>query len=206
MSFETDSWPYVPARLQVKWDKKRPVRVIVMHDMEAPEKDKTAENVARYFQSAAAGGSAHICVDSDSIVQCVLDNNQAAGANGVNKDGIHVELAGYAEQTEAEWLDAYGLLMLERAAHAVAQYCMKYDIPAIQLTNEELVSGKKGIIGHYQASAVYKPNKGHNDPGNGFPWKFFLERVQVQVNVYRNLAAAKDAEELIFTQTGLPKD
>ena len=135
-------------------------------------------------------------------MQCVLDNNQAAGANGVNKDGIHVELAGYAKQTEAEWLDTYGLLMLERAAHAVAQYCMKHDIPVIQLTNEELAASKKGIIGHYQASAVYKPNKGHNDPGKGFPWKLFIERVQVQVNVYRERQAAKGAEELTFN----PKD
>lgn len=189
MAFETDSWPYVPARLQIVWDRKRPVRVIVIHDMEAPEKDKTAENVARYFQSPQAGGSAHICVDSDSIVQCVRDNNQAAGANGVNKDGIHIELAGYAKQTEAEWLDTYGLLLLERAAQAVAQYCLKYAIPPVHLTNEELAAGQKGIIGHYQASAVYKPNKGHDDPGKGFPWAFFMVRVKVQVAIYQDLAA-----------------
>lgn len=191
MSFETDSWPYVPARLQVRWDKPRPVRVIVIHDMEAAEKDKTAENVARYFQSQQAGGSAHLCVDSDSIVQCVYDNNQAAGANGVNKDGIHIELAGYAKQTEAEWLDTYGLLLLERAADATAQYCLKYGIPPIQLTNEELAAGGRGIIGHYQASAVYKPNKGHNDPGKGFPWKFFLERTAINMKRHREQVEAK---------------
>lgn len=183
-SFETDNWPFVPARWQKAIIGKRPVRVVVIHDMEAPEKEKTAENVAAYFKSGTVKASAHVCIDSDSIVQCVRDNNVAFAAPGVNKDGIHLELAGYSKQTEADWLDVYGLLLLERAADAAAQYCLKYTLPALHLTNEQLASGARGIIGHYQATAVYPPNAGHEDPGKGFPWKFFIERVNVQIDRY----------------------
>jgi len=122
--------------------------------------------------------SAHLCVDSDSIVQCVFDNNIAAAAPGVNGDGIHIEQAGYAKQTKAEWMDPYGILMINLSANAAAQYCLKYNVPVKHLSNTELKAGEKGIIGHAQATATYKPNAGHTDPGTGFPWEYFMERVK----------------------------
>lgn len=179
-SFETDKWPYVPARRQTKVEGKRTIRGICIHDMEAPEKEKTAENVAKYFQSPQAGGSAHICIDSDSVVQCVWDNNVAHAAPGANHDMLHIELAGYAKQTRDEWLDSYSVAMLTLAADVTAQYCLKYDIPVKHLSNEELRNGDKGIVGHYQVTAVYKRST-HTDPGKNFPWDFFLERVSGRV-------------------------
>ncbi len=155
-----------------------------MHSMEFPEKGDTAENVAWFFQNPKdkkgnpVQVSAHLCVDNDSIVQCVMDNNVAFAAPGVNHDGIHIEQAGFARQTRAEWLDPFGILMLNLSANAAAQYCLKYNIPVKHLTNVELKAGEKGIIGHVQATAVFKPNKGHTDPGTGFPWDHFMERVQ----------------------------
>lgn len=187
MSFETDNWVYIPAKFQRKVTGKRKVRLIVMHDMEAPEKATTAEAVARYFKRGEAKASAHLCIDSDSIVQCVKDNDVAFAAPGVNRDGIHLEMAGYSKQTEADWLDTYGLLMLENAADAAAQYSLKYDVPPVHLTNGELKAGNKGFIGHYQASAIYKPNAGHDDPGKGFPWNFFMGRVIVNIGKLKAL-------------------
>lgn len=189
MPFETDNWPYVPARRQSKVGGKRVIRGICIHDMEAPEKEKTAENVAKYFQSPQAGGSAHICIDSDSVVQCVWDNNIAHAAPGANHDMIHIELAGYAKQTREEWLDAYSVAMLTLAADVTAQYCLKYDIPVKHLSNEELKNGEKGIVGHYQVTAVYKKST-HTDPGKNFPWDFFVERVLGRLNA--RAAATKD--------------
>lgn len=182
MSFETDFWPYVPAKWQNRIDGKRKVRLVVMHSMEAPEKGNTAESVAHYFQTTDRPASAHICIDSDSTIQCVHDNDVAYAAPGVNRDGIHIEMAGFAKQTRAEWLDTYGLLMLERAADAAAQYCLKYDLPCVKLTSAELKDGKKGLIGHRDATAVYKPNAGHQDPGESFPWDWFVDRVIVNFN------------------------
>lgn len=182
--FETDHFPVVKAKFFKEIPGRRNVRLVVMHSMEAAEKGNTAENVARFFQNPrdAKGrpvrASAHLCVDSDSIVQCVMDNNVAFAAPGVNNDGIHIEQAGFAAQTRGQWLDPFGILMLNLAANVAAQYCLKYNIPVKHLSNAELKAGEKGIIGHVQATAVFKPNNGHTDPGKDYPWDHFLERVK----------------------------
>lgn len=181
MSFETSKWKYVPANTQKQWTEgKRPIRLIVIHTVESPETAKTAENVASYFAQKTTRASSHLVIDADSIIQSVLDNNIAAAAPGANTDGLHLELAGYAKQTEAEWLDPYGVLLLGQAADAAAQYCLKYDIPPVHLTDNELRTGLKGVVGHAQVTAVYKRST-HTDPGKSFPWQFFIERVQARV-------------------------
>ncbi len=178
--FETDNFPIIKAR----WfrdivNQKREVRVIVIHRMEAPEKGTTAENVAKFFQNLPSNNkaSAHLCIDNNSIVQCVLDNDVAFAAPGANHNGIQLELAGFARQTRAEWLDEYGKALLENAANAAAQYCLKYNIPRKHLTNDQLRNGHEGIIGHVQATEVFKKSD-HTDPGKGFPWDYFIERVE----------------------------
>lgn len=182
---ETDRWPYVPAKWRTELTvKPRRVRLVVMHCMEAPEKPNTAENVGLFFKRGESRSSAHIGVDSDSTVQYVKDNDVAWAAPGVNNDGIHIEMAGMSAQSLREWTDQYSTLMIERAANAAAQYCVKYDLPPLHLTNEQLKAGKKGIIGHYQATAMYKPNNGHTDPGKNFPWAFFMARVTFYYQKY----------------------
>jgi hypothetical protein len=180
--YETDAWPYMEAKF---FGVKRTgtVRLIVIHDMEFQEKITAAEDVARYFQAPDPGTkpSAHICVDSDSIIQCVKDSYVANAAPGCNHDGIQVELAGYGSQSPGQWRDKYSLALLAIAADAVGQYCLKYDIPPIHLTNEQLKAGARGIIGHAQASAVYKLSD-HTDPGPNFPWAQFIANVQFAVN------------------------
>ena len=163
---------------------RRGVRVIVIHSMEAPEKGNTAENVARFFQNPGKLNgkdrkvSAHLCIDSDSIVQCVLDNDVAFAAPGANNDGIHLELAGFARQTRQEWLDPFGILMLDQAADAAAQYCLKYNIPVRHLTDKELADKQtKGLVGHVQVTNAFKLGS-HTDPGEDFPWDHFLGRVE----------------------------
>ena len=176
--FETDNFPLVKAHFFKPVSGKRRVRLIVIHSMEAPEQDNTAENVARFFAQPTTKASAHLCIDNNSIVQCVLDNDIAAAAPGANQDGIHLELAGFAKQTEAEWLDAYGVLLLNNAAEAAGQYSLKYDIPVRRLTNDELRDPTmKGIVSHSQVTEVFKKST-HTDPGKGFPWEFFLQRVR----------------------------
>jgi N-acetyl-anhydromuramyl-L-alanine amidase AmpD len=179
--FETENWPFVKAKHFRQVDTRRAVRVIVIHDMEFPETTDAAEVIAKDFATTNTVKSAHICVDSNSIVQCVLDNNVAFAAPGANSDGIQIELTGFAKQTRKQWLDPYGVLLLDRGADATAQYCLKYDIPARQLSNAQLGDRvSKGIVGHRQVSAVFKKST-HTDPGPNFPWDFFLERVQHHV-------------------------
>lgn len=177
---DTDKWPLIQARWFTKWptNYKRTVRVIVIHDMEYPETDTAAEIIAHDFatRSETQKASAHICVDNNSIVQCVKDNDVAFAAPGCNTDGIQIELAGFGKQTRAEWLDAYSEALLRLGADATAQYCIKYKIPPIHLTNQQLSGGERGIVGHYQVSHVYKKSD-HTDPGAGFPWDYFIALV-----------------------------
>lgn len=175
---DTDTWPFVKA----KWFKdivnqRREVRVIVIHTMQAPEKDKTAENVAKFFEGGSKKVSAHLCIDNNSIVQCVFDNDVAWAAPGANHNGIQLELAGYADQSSADWDDVYSKALLENAANAAAQYCLKYDLPRKHLSNAELKAGHEGIIGHVQATEVFKLGN-HTDPGKHFPWDDFIDRVE----------------------------
>ena len=108
----------------------------------------------------------------------MLDNNIAFAAPGANNDGVHLELAGRANQTREQWMDEFGLLLLEQAAEAAAQYSLKFDIPVKHLSNDELANkSNKGIVGHVQVSEVFRKSN-HTDPGPGFPWDFFIERVQ----------------------------
>ena len=182
MVYETESWPYMPAKyIGVK--RTNPVRLGVVHDMEFPERITAAEDVARYFQNPDAGTkpSAHVTIDSDSVIQCVRDSYVANAAPGANHDGIQLELAGYGNQTPGQWRDKYSLALLAIAADVAAQYSLKYDIPAIHLSNAELLAGKRGWIGHYQASEVYKKST-HTDPGPNFPWARFILLMQVMIS------------------------
>lgn len=167
--FETDSWPFIKAKHFKKNYSRRRVRVIVLHTMEAPEKGETAENVARYFANLDRPASAHVCVDNNSVVQCVYDNDTAFAAPGCNFDGIQIEMAGYARQTPEEWKDEFSSAMLKLVAGVIAQYSLKYDIPIRRLTDEDLRLMDKGIVGHDQVSRVYKRST-HTDPGPAFPW------------------------------------
>lgn len=163
---------FVQARLY-RVNPGRPLRVITIHDMEAPEGPLTAENCARYFTTAAAGGSAHYCVDTDSIVQCVKEADQAAHAPGVNTDGIGIELNGYARQSRQEWLDDTSLATLELAGKLVADISARTGIPTRWLSDDELADGQtKGLCTHAQVSRVFKRST-HTDPGLNFPYDVF---------------------------------
>jgi N-acetyl-anhydromuramyl-L-alanine amidase AmpD len=175
---ETDRWTIKRARwfTSIPHASPRKVRVIVIHDMEAPETTHTAEDVANYFATTPTKASAHICVDNDSIIQCVADSDVAWAAPGCNNDGIQIEMAGYGNQSPEQWLDVYSIQMLGLAANATAQYCLKFGIPARHLTNAQLMAGARGIVGHNQVSEVYKLSD-HTDPGPNFPWDDFMLRV-----------------------------
>lgn len=180
MGKETDIWPFVQAKYfgKVPAGTHREVRVIVVHDMEYPEKLTAAEDVARYFRDMPDDrkASAHVCVDADSVVQCVRDRDIAYAAPGCNSDGIQIELAGYGRQSREQWLDDYSTKLLNNAADVIAQYLVKFDLTPQKLTDDDLQRGKAGIIGHDQASRVYKQSD-HTDPGPNFPWDVLLEKV-----------------------------
>lgn len=174
---------------------------VVIHDMEAPEKSTTAENVAKYFRDSNVKASAHLNVDNDSIVRSVEDKNVAWAAPGANRYGLQIELAGYARQTRQEWLDEYSKDVLDGAAQVTAQYCVRYGIPAARLNLDQIKRNEKGIIGHVDATNAFGKSS-HTDPGANFPWDHFLGLVLKYIKEIN--VGARRYKMLVYGKRGTP--
>lgn len=170
------AYPFVQAKHYTRTGGRR-VDVIVIHTMEAAEGNSTAENVANYFARGTVVASAHYCIDNNSIVQCVREQDVAYHAPGANSNGIGLEHAGYARQSAGEWADAYSDQMLHRSAVLAADLAKRYNIPVAWLSPADLKAGKRGFTSHANVSAAYKKST-HTDPGPNFPVGKYLQYVQ----------------------------
>jgi N-acetyl-anhydromuramyl-L-alanine amidase AmpD len=175
---------FIPAANFTHHPSARDINLLVIHDMEAPERSTTAEAAAQFFhdqpRSSTSGSSAHYCIDNNSIVQCVRDHDIAWAAPGANHDGLHFEHAGYASQTKHDWADHYSTAMLRRSAELVARKARRYHIPIRFLTADEVRAGHAGITGHLQItqSGIGGAAGSHTDPGSNFPWHRYIRYVK----------------------------
>lgn len=171
------------AKNYTKGPRKGKIRLIVIHSMESQEKPGTAKRVAAWFGGPTAPkSSAHVCVDSQHIVHVVDDSDIAWAAPGANNDGLHIEMAGVAAQTRAQWLDDYSKGVLDNAAKVAAEWCKKYSIPAVFLTSAQVADGKtKGICGHVTVTKAFPKLGTHTDPGANFPWDVFIDKVKALI-------------------------
>jgi N-acetyl-anhydromuramyl-L-alanine amidase AmpD len=151
----------------------RRIDVVVIHTMEIAERNGAAAACARWFQNPASRVSAHYCVDADTVIQCVQEEDIAWHARGGNTASVGIELAGFAAQKPADWGDAYSRAVLARAATLTAEICGRYGIPIRRLRPDDLVAGRRGVTGHSDVSAAFRKSD-HWDPGTGFPWSRFL--------------------------------
>ena len=184
--FETDPWPYVPAK-HIGPVRSGAVRVLVVHTAEWPEVPDSAYGLAKYAQNPSSVASWHINVSNLAIVQSVKDSRVAYAAPGCNHDGIQMELCCYAGQSAQQWRDPYSIGLIAMAADAAAQYCLKYNLPPRRLTDDQLLSGARGIVGHDQVSRVYRRSD-HTDPGPNFPWPRFTALTMLMISERRVLA------------------
>jgi len=154
------------------------IDLIVVHTMEAPQKPTTAENVASWFAGATAPqASAHYCVDADSIVQTVRDEDVAWHAPGANHNGLGLEHAGFARFSADDWGNEYNQRMLDRSSTLVAALCRRYRIPPVWLYPADLMAGRRGITSHVNVSQAFRRSD-HTDPGTNFPVQTYLRQVQ----------------------------
>lgn len=181
----------IPYRVAQHWRWMKPGRrvdYVVIHSAETPERPTTAEALGTYFAAPKQlrGGklvpvtaSAHYSVDCDSIVCSVRPEHTAfhVRAPGVNDRSVGIELAGRAQQTRLEWLDAYGSRMLPLAAWLTASMCLRFDVPMVYVSPAALVLGERGICGHVDVRDAFGVDT-HWDPGPSFPWPEFIDLVE----------------------------
>lgn len=178
--YKRETTLFVPA-VHFTLVERRNIHLVVLHSMESQEKPGTARQVATWFGGPKApDASAHYCVDDTEIIQCVEEEAIAWGAPGANANGIQVELAGRAEQSASQWIDAYSRSMLWLAAPLVADICRRHGIPAEIVDVRGLRHGDRGITRHMDVSQAFKKST-HTDPGSGFPLKWFVSRVQQEM-------------------------
>jgi N-acetyl-anhydromuramyl-L-alanine amidase AmpD len=169
--------PFVQARNYTPANRTK-VDLIVIHDMEAPEKPDTAESVAKWFAGPTAPqASAHYCVDDDSIVMCVREKDVAWHAPGANSNGIGLEHAGYASQGAADWADPYSEAMLNISALLVRDICTRWQIPMNYVDAAGLLARQRGITTHLQVTNAFRQGD-HTDPGPNFPMTHYIELVR----------------------------
>lgn len=172
-----DPIPLVQARHYTLGPRRGSVDLIVIHTMEAAEKPTTAVNVATWFAGPnAPQASAHYCVDSEHVVQCVRDDDIAWHAPGVNHCAIGIEHAGYAKQSAADWRDAFSSAMLERSARLCAKLCLKHELPVEFVDADGLLAGRRGITTHWEVTKAFHKST-HTDPGKSFPMDAFIAQV-----------------------------
>lgn len=156
----------------------RKVNWVVLHAMQAPEKPGTAKRVAQWFAgSTAPRASAHYNLDDTECWQSVKDKDVAWGASGVNRGGIHLEHAGYSEQSAADWSDPFSTRMLHLSARLTAEKCRERNLPIRFVFADGIKRGEPGITTHAQAEKAF-PSNGHWDPGLYFPVVHYLDLVR----------------------------
>lgn len=161
----------------------RDIQFICLHVAEVPEKNGIAGNVAKYFSHMSDGrvASAHYSIDNREIWQCVQTKDVAYAAKGLNRNGIHIELAGVTAQTAEGWADDFSTKTLEHAAWLCKNVLMpKYKIPAIWVDYKGIrksVSDKKikGFTQHMEVTLSGISTGDHMDCGKHFPYKKFIE-------------------------------
>jgi len=168
--------PFVQARWYTP-SVRRVIDLIVIHDMEYPERLDSAEQVAQYFARGSAQASAHFNVDSDSVVQSVKLMDVAWAAPGANHNGVQIEHAGYARQTAADWADEYSEKMLHVSAALTADLCVKFKLPHAFVDAAGLLKGFRGFTTHAEVSKAWKKTT-HTDPGPNFPMAHYLDLVK----------------------------
>lgn len=164
-------------------DGNKPIRRIVMHGTVSPTVEGGARNIAAYFRSANARGSAHYVVDPGETVQVVWDSRVAWHAPP-NAHSIGVELCDMVGNSAgplplSRWDKGPHKAMLERAAKLVAGLCLAYDVPPVMRGPKGLRAGKKGICEHDDVSDAWGQSS-HWDLGR-FPRKRFARMVRAEI-------------------------
>lgn len=153
------------------------IRYIVLHDTEGA----TAQGAAEYFTTQASGGSANLVVDDNTCYRVLDDLMIPWAAPPLNTSGFHIEQAGFAAWTRAEWLTHRETI--DRAAYKAALRCERFKIPArlltVPLLQHDFAQHQPagGVVTHATISAAFHQST-HTDPGPQYPLDVFMQQLE----------------------------
>ena len=148
------------------------IRASVIHTTESS--DSSFDAINDYLSREGISASAHYVVDVAGpgklcrVAMLVPEKEKAWTALSANPSTVNYELIGRASRSRDEWLTKYRK-QLETVAALVAQDSVQYGFPVRR--------GYPGVLGHVDLSRYGFPQS-HWDPGPGFPWDVFLQRVR----------------------------
>jgi hypothetical protein len=185
--------PYLGPASYAGGDGNKPIRRIVIHSTVSPCEPGGARNIAAYFRSGSAGGSAHYVVDPSETVQVVYDSIVAYHAPP-NQNSLGIEMCdipgpvpndkpGSARWKAAvrswRWSRISQRQMLRKTARLTAQLCLAYDVPVQFVGWRGLQAGRRGITTHAHVSKAWEQST-HWDPGF-WPRAWFMHLVRKHV-------------------------
>lgn len=174
---------YVRARDQ--WDRRvRGARLwIVLHSMEALELVTTSEGCANYFANPGdRQASTQFVCDVDSTIRCMEWDTRGASAAGMNDEAWHIEQAGFARQSAAEWRDPYSDRMIrEQVAPLVAALAIRDGIPLRFVDAAGLSRREPGVTTHHEGYKAFGGDV-RTDPGFEYPMNDLLALARLIVH------------------------
>lgn len=178
-------YPFKQAKWYERWRDGYNAIWIVWHCTDDDEHPTYAEGLGNYFATSDRRVSTHFGADNDSAKQYVLLADTAFGAGNTqgNLRGVHIEHSGRANQTRAQWLDAFGQGLLDRSAELNAKLLNRLNIPFTGkfLTDAELKARKPGITRHGDLVRVFGGTH-HGCPGANFPADELFKRIGALLN------------------------
>jgi len=163
---------------------KTKVDLFLLHTEEGGGVKDGADRLARWMQNPRVGVSYHYTVSQDPddrgvTVVDVTDTDRASwSALSANNRSINLVFAGSrAAWSTAEWMKHSGAI--DVAAYLAVQDSKKYGFTPRVLA-PPYSSNPPGISDHKYVTQWLRDGT-HTDVGNGFPWKYFAERVKFWV-------------------------
>lgn len=168
----------------------KPIARIVIHSTVSPCEPGGARDIAAYFRSQAAGGSAHYVIDPDEVVQAAWDSvvcwhappnahslgNEMCDIPGPVPDDKRGTAAWKSLRRSWRWTRRNQRDMLRRTAKLTAQQALAYDVPIRWVGVRRLRAGKHGITTHANVSKAFHEST-HWDPGF-WPRHHFMRMVR----------------------------
>lgn len=182
--------PYLGPPFRSSSGNNKPINRIVIHSTVSPCQPGGARDIAAYFRSNQARGSAHYVIDPAESVQVTYDSVIAWHAPP-NQHSLGFEMCDIPGPVPDEprrsarwkalrrawrWILPAQQRMLRRTAREVAQAALAYDVPIAFLHVDDLRQGRRGITTHANVSEAFHQST-HWDPG-WWPRRRFMRLVR----------------------------